>query len=382
MPNPPRRAAPTRRAFLAGAGSAALATPLLARARPAATFRRKKTILILGGTGFLGPAVVEAALAKGHQVTLWNRGKTNPGLFPELEHLHGQRRRPRNDKSPPQDLSALQGRKWDAVVDPSAYFTGEVEDVCKVLAGNVQHYTFVSSLSVYPDLGSNDQPIDEQSKLAECEDKYTLDIGKNFERYGALKRYGEEAAEAAFPGRTLRLRPGYIVGPRDTSDRFTWWPVRLARGGECLAPGPMDNDLQFLDVRDLGAYIVKAIEDGVAGPVNAVGFDGSISTAEFLHCGKGTLNHGCSFTWVDDDFLLDNGLESWGSMPCWTPRKMNGHTQNQRAIATGMRFRPIAETIRDTAAWAAKERPADREWRAGITAERERELLGKWKARK
>ncbi len=376
---------PTRRSFLAGSSAAAaamaLGDPLSRPHRPFGT-RGKKKILILGGTSFLGPAVVEAALAAGHEVTLFNRGKTNPGLFPNVEKLRGQRRRPRPDrpKDPAQDLSALQGRKWDAVVDPSAYFTGEVEDVCKVLAGNASQYVFVSSLSVYKSLEQDASTVDEQSPLCECDDKYAQDMGPNFERYGALKRYCEEAVSAAFPGHATLVRPGYIVGPGDTSDRFSYWPARFVRGGECLAPGPKDNDLQFVDVRDLGEFIVHLVDTGDAGPFNAVGFDAPITTEEFLHTGKGTLNHKCSFTWVDDAFLEANGVSSWGEMGCWTPKAKNGHSKNDRAIAAGATFRPIAETIRDTAKWIREGR-GDGEWRAGMKPEREKELLAKWKAR-
>ncbi|MBK8097659.1 MAG: NAD-dependent epimerase/dehydratase family protein [Planctomycetes bacterium] len=374
----------TRRSFLGAAAAIAAAplVPAVARQRLAATFRAKKKILILGGTQFLGPAIVRAALAQGHELTLFNRGKTNPGLFPEVEKLQGQRRRPRADRpGPAQDLTALQGRKWDAVVDTSAYFTGEVEDVCKILAGNVGHYTFISSLSVYKTLEVDATPVDEQSPLAECADKYVQTMGKNFEFYGALKRYCEETAAAAFPGAAALVRPGYIVGPEDPTDRFTYWPARFLRGGECLAPGDMDNDLQFIDVRDLGAWIVKLIEDSVSGPLNAVGFENTITTAEFLHTGKGTLNHGCNFTWVSDAFLEENGVSSWQEMGCWTPKAKNGHSSNARAIATGLKFRPIAETIRDTAAWVQSGR-GDREWGAGMKAEREAELLAKWQAKK
>jgi 2'-hydroxyisoflavone reductase len=378
LPAPPVR--PSRRAFL-GAAAAAAAAPLIAgRPARAATFPAGKQILVLGGTSFLGPAFVEAALAKGHTLTLFNRGRTNPQLFPEVEKLRGQRRRPRKDRpnDPPQDLSALQDRKWDAVVDTSAYFTGEVEDVCKVLAGNVGQYVFISSLSVYKTLEQDATPVGEHSPLCECDDKYTTDMGANYERYGALKRYCEDAAAAAFPGRATLVRPGYIVGPGDTSDRFTYWPVRFQRGGECLAPGDPDNELQFVDVRDLGRWLVVAIEQQHTGPYNAVGFDGRIATAEFLHTGKGTLNHTCSFTWVSDAFLEANGVTSWMEMGCWTPKAKNGRADNARMIRAGATFRPIAETIRDTAAWAAT-RPADYKWRAGMTAERERELLTKWR---
>jgi len=377
----------TRRSFLAASAAslAAAAVPAGApqpRRGAAPAGPEPKKILILGGTNFLGPAVVTAALARGHVLTLFNRGKTNPGLFPEVEKLHGQRRRPRPDKpkDPAQDLKALEGRKWDAVVDTSAYYTGEVEDMCKVLAGNVGQYVFISSLSVYKTLEVDATPVDEQSPLCECADKYTQEMGANYANYGALKRYCEEAASAAFPGKATLVRPGYIVGPGDPTDRFTYWPARFVRGGECLAPGTPDNDLQFIDVRDLGEWIVHLIEQGIAGPLNAVGFDGRISVAEFLHTGKGTLNHGCSFTWVDDEFLEKNEVTAWGEMGCWAPKAKNGHCKNDLAIAAGAKFRPIAETIRDTAAWV-KDGRGDRKWEAGMTAVRERELLAKWKAR-
>ena len=348
----------------------------------AATFRAKKKILVLGGTSFLGPAFVDAALAKGHELTLFNRGKTNPNLFPGVEKLHGQRRRPRPDRpnDPKQDLEQLKDRNWDAVLDTSAYFTGEVEDICKVLDGRVGQYVFISSLSVYKSLEIEAVPVDENSPLAECSDKYVQDMGKEFENYGGLKRHCEDAAAAAFPGAATLVRPGYIVGPGDYSDRFSYWPARFDRGGECLAPGDPDNDLQFIDVRDLGEWLVRTVEEGIAGTFNAVGFDGPISTAEFLHCGKGTLNHTCTFTWVSDAFLEENQVSSWGDMGCWTPRNKNGHSSNARSIAAGAKYRPIAETIRDTAMWVKNER-GDKPWRAGMTAEREKDLLAKWKAR-
>ncbi len=382
----------SRRTFLVSGAAAAtaLATTDLpaatasgtAKSAPPTVVPKKRKILVLGGTGFLGPAIVRAGLAKGHEFSLFHRGKTNPGLFPEVEHLTGQRRRPNpaNPKAPPQDLKALENGRWDAVVDTSGYYTGEVEDACKALAGKVEQYVYISSLSVYRTLEQDAAPVDEQSPRCECDDKYTLDMGKNYERYGALKRYCEDAVSDAFGKRATLVRPGYIVGPEDPTDRFTYWPARFLRGGECLAPGDQDNELQFVDVRDLGEWLVHLVEQRITGPLNAVGFDGRISTAEFLHTGKGTLNHGCSFTWVDDAFLEGQGVSPWGEMGCWTPKAKNGRASNQQAIAAGARYRPIAETIRDTAAWV-KEGRGDRPWQAGMTAERERELLAKWKAR-
>ncbi len=383
----------TRRSFLASTiastGAAAATAPWLSRlgrAMPA-----KKKILVLGGTNFLGPAIVNAGLARSHEFTLFNRGKTNPTLYantPGVEQIRGQRRRPRPEgslpagrpKDPEQDLKALEGRKWDAVVDTSGFFTGEVEDVCKVLAGNAGQYVFVSSISVYKSLELEATPVDEQSPLWELKDKYVQSMGASYENYGGLKRACEDAAAAAFPGKATLVRPGYIVGPDDDSDRFAYWPARFMRGGECLAPGDQDNDLQFIDVRDLGEWIVHLVEEGTSGPFNAVGFDGRISTAEFLHTGKGTLNHQCTFTWVDDAFLEANGVAPWDTISCWTPRAKNGRCNNTKSIAAGAKYRPIADTIRDTAEWLRK--GGDRKWREGVmTAEREAELLKKWKAR-
>ncbi|MCB9885132.1 MAG: twin-arginine translocation signal domain-containing protein [Planctomycetes bacterium] len=371
---------PTRRSFLQTSAGAVAALPLVGHLQPRR--REPKKILVLGGTGFLGPHFVRAAVAAGHTVTLFNRGRTNPGLFKELEQLHGQRRRPRPGRAndPAQDLSALENRKWDCVLDTSGYFTGEVEDVCKVLGGNVGQYVYVSSMSVYASLEKDASPVDEDSPLLSLQDKYVQDMGKEFENYGGLKRHCEDAAAAAFPGAATLVRPGYIVGPGDYSDRFSYWPARFDRGGECLAPGDPDNDLQFIDVRDLGAWLVHLCEQKITGPFNAVGFDGRISVEEFLHTGKGTRNHSCTFTWVDDKFLEDNGVSSWQEMGCWTPKAKNGHTSNAKAIAAGAKYRPIAETIRDTAEWVKNER-GDGPWRAGMTAEREKDLLAKWKAR-
>ena len=382
MPRTPRLPSPgaTRREFLAGSAAAALALPLQ---RIPFTPRRRAPLklLILGGTGFLGPAVVDAARARGHEVTLFNRGKTDPGLYPDIEQLHGQRRRPRKAGDPEQDLASLRNRKWDAVVDTSCYFTGEAEDSADLLKDAVQQYVFISSLSAYRDMEKAAGNIDEQSPLATCDDKYTMDLGPNFENYGALKAFAEQAVEDRFPGRTTRVRPGYIVGPRDRSDRFTYWPVRLMRGGEVLAPGKPDAEQQIIDVRDLGIWIVHACEERIAGAFNAVGFKGRISTAELLYTGKGTLNDECSFTWVSDEFLKTNGVTSWEEMPCWTPPDIANHAANERAVAAGMTFRPVAETIRDTWAWFSKEHKEGAKWRAGMSAEREAELLGKWKKR-
>jgi 2'-hydroxyisoflavone reductase len=372
---------PTRRAFL-GAISAAAAGVSLRTSAVVPRPGRAKRILILGGTGFLGPAIVEAALTCGHELTLFNRGRTNPGLFPEVEKLQGQRRRPTREGQPAQDLSALEGRRWDLVIDTSGYFTGEVEDTARLLADAVGQYVFVSSISVYRDLEQNDAVITESSPVATLEDRYTTDFGPNYANYGALKALCEQAAETAMPGRTTAIRPGYIVGPRDNSDRFSYWPARIARGGDILAPGSQDAEQQMIDVRDLGAWIVHVGEQGLTGAFNANGFDARISTAELLYTAKGVLNHDCRFTWVDDAFLEAQKVSAWGEMPCWIPASKYNHTDNSKAIAAGLRFRQIAETIRDTWHWVRDERPKDAPWRAGMTAARESEILAAWRSRK
>lgn len=365
----------SRRDFLKGSALLA-ATPSLSGLR-IDTSARKLKLLVLGGTVFLGPAIVEAALARGHEVTLFNRGRSNPDLFPDVEKLRGNRRRPRDDRGPKQDLDALRGRTWDAVIDTCGYFTANVEDTAKLLADAVELYVFISSISVYRDFGKTDGPVDESSPLATCDDKYTLSMGDNFANYGPLKAYCEEAVEDLLPGRASLVRPGYIVGPRDRSDRFTYWPLRFARGGEVLAPGDPKAEQQFVDVRDLGTWLVHVCENRMAGPFNATGFRGSISTQELLHTGKGTLNHDCSFTWVPDEFLTEHGVTSWGQMPCWTPASEFNYTDCRRAIEHGLTFRPIAETLRDTLDWAKRARPDG--LRNGLTAARESELLAKWK---
>lgn len=376
----------TRRTFLGASAAAATAwsastsAARLARSSPRSS--AAKRILILGGTGFLGPAIVEAARARGHTLTLFNRGRTDPELFPDIETLIGQRRRPARAEQPAQDLTALEGREWDVVVDTSGYYTGEVEDVAKLLKDAVSQYVFVSSISVYRDLEKKTPgTVREDSPLATIDDPYTLDMGADYANYGALKAACEQAAEREFTGRSTAIRPGYIVGPRDRSDRFTYWPVRLARGGDVLAPGTPDAEQQLIDVRDLGEWIVTVCEQQTTGVFNANGFDARISTAELLYTGKGVLNHGCRFTWVDDAFLESKGLTAWGEMPCWIPRERYQHTDNSKAIAAGLRFRQIADTIRDTWRWAEAERPKDAPWRAGISAARESELLAAWRAR-
>ncbi len=302
-----------------------------------------KTILMLGGTGFLGPQTVEAALRRGHTVTLFNRGKTRPGLFPNLEKLHGDR-----DKD---DLRALEGRKWDAVVDTSANVPRWVKKAAAVLGPNVGHYIYVSSISVYSDLSK--PGTDETAPVATIDDPTTEKIDAR--TYGALKALSEKASEAAMPGRVAVVRPGLIVGPEDPTDRYTYWPVRVARGGEVLAPGSPDDPIQLIDVRDLGAFLVRLIEDRTTGVFNALGPDKTLTMGRTLEACKEVTRSDATFTWADAEFLTTQGVHAWSDMPAWVPN--GGETagfarvSNARALKAGLAFHPIADTAKVTLDW-------------------------------
>jgi 2'-hydroxyisoflavone reductase len=333
----------------------------------------KKKILILGGTGFLGPALVELAQPRGHTLTLFNRGKTQPHLFPEVEKLQGDR---------DGDLKALEGRKWDAVIDTSGYVPRIVKASAELLAPNVEQYLFVSTISVYKDLSRTG--IDEDAPLATVEDEKTEDISKH---YGALKALSEKAAEAAMPGRATIVRPGLIVGPGDPTDRFTYWPVRVARGGEVLAPGDGEDPVQFIDVKDLAAFILGLVERKTTGVFNATGPVNTLTMRGLLEACKQANGGDASFTWVDAAFLEEQKVSPWMNMPVWIPRSDAeaggiGRVSHARALAQGLTFRPAVDTARDTLAWF-KTQPAERQekLRAGLPPEREREVLTAWHQR-
>lgn len=311
-------------------------------------------LLVLGGTKFLGRAVAEEALARGHELTLFNRGETNPGLFPEAEHLHGDRR---------SDLSALAGRSWDAVVDPSGYVPAAVRASAELLRDSGR-YVFVSSVSVYADFSTGPT---ESSPTAELGSMPVDEVAADFSNYGPLKALAEAEVERVFGERALIVRPGLIVGPHDPTGRFTYWARRLARGGETLAPGPRERRAQFIDVRDLAAWIVDGAERGLSGTFNA--------TNEGVAWGE--LLAGADVTWVTDDFLQEHGVGPWMELPLWLsdPAWAGMHgTDVRAAVAAGLRFRPLAETIRGAADAPAEEG-------VGLTPEREAELLAAWHER-
>jgi 2'-hydroxyisoflavone reductase len=333
----------------------------------------KKKILILGGTGFLGPALVDLARPRGHTLTLFNRGKTRPGLFQDVETLLGDR---------DGNLKALEGRKWDAVIDTSGYVPRVVRASAELLAPNVEHYVFISTISVYADMSR--YGIDEDSPLATVQDEKTEDVSQH---YGALKALSEKAAEAAMPGRVATVRPGLIVGPGDPTDRFSYWPVRVARGGEVLAPGDGEDPVQFIDVRDLAAFILGLVERRDVGTLNATGPAEPLSMRAMLEACKAANGGDARFTWVESDWLVEQQkVMPWSHMPVWIPRsgeaKGMGRVSNARALKLGLTFRPTVDTARDTLGWF-KTLPPERQakMRAGVTPEREREVLAAWHQR-
>ena len=392
----------SRRDFLIATSAAAtwLALPgcasAVGRTPVKRTPGRPLKILIMGGTGFLGPHFVEAARAKGHQLTLFNRGKSNPTRFSgeefkDLEQLQGDRKT---------DLSALEGtRRWDAVLDTSAYFPGDVTRSASLLAERVDQYMIISSISVYVD---NSTPgADEQAAVATMQNP---DAAKEItgENYGALKALSEQAAEKALPGRTTVVRPGLIVGPGDHTDRFTYWPARAARGGEILAPGAASNPTQFIDVRDLAAFLLHLIETDTMGVFNADAAPGVLNMGALLSAcqlaGTQANDIQCvrapcpqppeassTVTWVPADFLKAQKVSAWQDMPTWIPPAGDyagfGLRSTAKAQAAGLKYRPLQETVDDTLQWwlgLPEERRAKP--KAGLTAAREAEVLKAWHA--
>jgi 2'-hydroxyisoflavone reductase len=370
----------TRRHFI----KVSAATAFALRARSTSLFAQKSVkplrILILGGTGFIGPYQVRYALSRGHKVTTFNRGKTHPGELPkEVEQLVGDRNG---------QLDALKNRQWNVVIDNPTSAPVWVRDAAQVLKGNVERYVFISTISVYAD--TSKPGTDETARLARYngpdamkESRETI-IASKFALYGPLKALSEAEAEKWFPGKTLIIRPGLIVGPGDETDRFTYWPVRLDRGGEVLAPGDPSDPVQFIDARDLAEWTIRMVENGETGIFNATGPPSKLGIGEMLD-GIKTANHSKStFTWVNADFLEAQKVAPWSDMPVWLPPRGEeaggNQVSNERARAKGLTFRPLAETARDTLAWF-KSLPQDRQshLKAGLSPEREAEVLAAWK---
>ncbi len=339
-------------------------------------------ILILGGTGFTGPEQVEYATARGHRVTLLNRNQTRPDFFKgRVEQLIGDLNG---------DVSALAGRKFDVVIDNPTTFPAWVRNAAQQLAGHTKHYIFISTASVYNSnliigLDENDETVPMPAGL----DPYTLEPATATRYYGALKAAAEREVAKQYPGMHTIIRPGLIVGLYDRTDRFTYWPYRIDRGGEVLAPGNPTDPAQIIDSRDLAEWTIRMAENRVFGTFNATGPGAPLSMAEMLYGIKAVTTAGAQFTWVPADFLAAQKIRPWRDMTVWIPPvgDMVGRSRrsNAKAIAAGLTFRPLAVTAKDTLEWN-KTRPA-KDLAAlaagavgGISAEREAQVLAAWKA--
>jgi nucleoside-diphosphate-sugar epimerase len=327
-------------------------------------------LLVLGGTAFVGRHLVEAALARDHEVTLFTRGQTNPALFPELEHLTGDRG---------SDLSQLAGRSFDAVLDTSGYVPRVVRASAELLAPRAGLYVFVSSLSVYDDASR----LDESSPTQVASDPESEDVTA---AYGPLKVLCEQAVEAAMPGRALVLRPGLVVGRYDYTGRFGYWPRRVAEGGKVLAPGRLETRVWLVDGRDLAEWTIRMVEAQATGVFNVAGPGEPLTMGALLDECKRITGSDAELTWVDDAFLLGHGVLPYTELPLWVPELDGGYpfVDAARAVAAGLTFRPVAETIRDVLAWDAGY-DADTansfglsRTPAGMLPARERTLLAEW----
>lgn len=365
--------------------TAAAALPSIASSgtapAPVGKAAKPLNILILGGTGFTGPFQVNYALARGHKVTLFNRGKRPSPEWPgEVEQLHGDRNTG--------DLKSLAGRKWDVCIDNPTSLPFWVRDAAKVLKGNVGHYMFISTISVYAD-GSKpgmteDAPLavyKGKDAMAETQANLMADV-ENL--YGPLKALSEAEVRKHYGERSTIVRPGYIVGPRDETDRFTYWPLRVAQGGEMLVPGDGQDPIQVIDGRDLGEWMIRLAEARTYGIFNAVGPDYPLGTDAMLYGCQAVTANGIQLTHVSPQFIDEQKVE----LPIWVPRADNpyagyGSVSNARALAAGLTLRPLATTVADLLDWFHA-LPAERQAkpRAGISREKEAELLAAWKARK
>lgn len=361
----------SRREFLQVSAAATAAT-ILARRVPA-TPRPKLNLLILGGTGFIGPALVELAQKNGHTVTLFNRGKTRPGLFPDVEKLQGDR-----DPKKGEGIKALEGRKWDVVFDDCGYYPRHVKASAELMAPNVGHYVYVSSISCYAEKTNAIEGGNEDTELAKLADPTVETMGQGGEFYGGLKVLCEQAAQAAMKDKCTIVRPGYIVGPDDPTGRFTYWPVRIDKGGDVLVPGGKDDPLQVIDVRDLSAFMLKLGEAATKGGVfNACGPEKRMSWGSVIEACQKAAAKPANLHWATLEELKPiEGVE----FPIWAPYAGDSkgfHTwSNERAIKAGMTFRPIETIAKDTLAWWKTVAADDRRKRlAGPSAEKEAEIL-------
>ena len=366
-------------------GRALEATPAPARMRPVGRAPAPLSILVIGGTGFTGPEQVESALERGHRVTVINRNRTRPDFFKgkgQVEQLVGDLNA---------DMSALQGRTFDAVLDIPTTAPYWVRNVAQYMKGRTKHYTFISTLSVYAENSkAGADETDPTLPIPADLDPFTPDPAMRGRYYGQLKAFSEKFVRETYP-ESLIIRPGLIVGPLDPSDRFTYWPVRIDKGGDVMAPGRPTDPVQFIDARDLAEWTIRMIEAKETGTYNATGPEKPLTMAEMLYGIKAVTTSGAQFTWVPAEFLASQNVRGWRDMPVWvSPTPANAGFSRRsaaRAIAKGLTFRPLAVTAKDTLDWAktrtAEQQAALAEGRvAGMSAAREAEVLAAWRASK
>jgi 2'-hydroxyisoflavone reductase len=377
-PTPHLQWALSRRRFISATAAAFAGACCLPQTEAAIESAKAATplrILILGGTGFLGPSCTESALARGHSVTQFNSGRTEerrreagrPSLVPAgVEQLYGNRDpnktaddrrtegKPDAVKDPrsPKGLSQLAGRTWDAVIDTSGYFPRMVKASAELLSSKVKQYVFISTISVYKD--TRTPGFDETAAVQTLDDPMTEEMGKDFANYGGGKALCEKAAEAAMPGRVTNVRPGFMVGPRDVSGRFIYWPVRAALGGRMVVPGAPADPIQLIDVRDIADWIVRCIEEKIVGVYNATGPEKELTMKAMVEEVRKGVASSVSFTWVDSSFLEAQKIGE-NQFPLYAPptgETAGFHRCNiGRTLSKGLKFRPLSETAKATLDW-------------------------------
>jgi 2'-hydroxyisoflavone reductase len=339
------------------------------------------SILILGGTGFTGPHQVRYALSRGHTITLFNRGRRKQAWPAKVTELTGDRSTG--------DLTALNEGQWDVCIDNPTSVPFWVRDAGKALRERIKHYIFISTISVYAD--TSKPGADESASVAEYAGKDAMaetmeTLRADMSLYGPLKALSEREALKQFPDMTTIIRPGLIVGPGDETDRFSYWPVRLARGGDVAAPGDGNDPVQFIDARDLAEWTIRVAEQRALGTFNATGPDYELSTAAMLYGARACTTAGATLHWMPTEFLAAQNVAPWGDMPVWVPGQGDSagfaRIDIGRALKAGLSFRPLATTVQDTLSWFAQQ-PAERraQLRAGLSAEREAALLKAWRER-
>lgn len=340
-------------------------------------------LLILGGSRFLGKHIVEAALARNFEVTLFNRGISGGRPEPNVEILHGDRNT---------DLNILRSRQWDCVIDTSGYWPSQVRSAARILSDNIGHYTFISTCSVYRDFTARNISETDGVLTLEPEQLTALDVSHadrslQLEHYGALKNHCEEVLRQTIPTRSLIVRPGLIVGPYDVSDRFAYWVRRLMRGGNVLAPGSSNRPIQLIDGRDLAEWVLTLCSASATGTFNAAGPKSLLTMGELLQTCRDISGTEADFTWVSDAFLQEQKIQPWTELPFWLPETEPGTPGDlggifslsiKRAVEKGLNFRPLHTTVQDTMRWLLEAKP---EVLGSLKQEREQELLELWKLR-